>query len=71
MEYALTLERALENTVYRGKEVSEIKNKTRTLNFFLSKVEMALLFAIFQAPATQPQCEGIQYWYGTLLTGFK
>ena len=71
VEYASTLERALENTAYRGKEVSEIKNKTRTLKFFLSKVEMALLFAIFWAPARQPQCEGIQYWYGTLLTGFK
>jgi len=43
--YASTLEKALENTAYKGKEVSEVKNKTRTLNCFLSKVEMALWFA--------------------------
>ena len=43
--YAKTLEETLGTAAYKGKVVAEVKNKTRTLKSFLSRVEMALWFS--------------------------
>ena len=43
--YAKTLEETLGTAAYKGEVIAEVKNKTRMLKCFLSRVEMALWFS--------------------------